>query len=63
MQSKNRDTDEETKCMDTKTGGGAWEDLRAGVDIYTLLILWVIQVTNENRLQSTGSSAQCSVAT
>ena len=38
LQSRNRDTDVENKCMDTKVGWGGryWE---TGIDTYTLLIL------------------------
>ena len=41
LQSRNRDTDVENKCMDTKgegAGGRTWE---IGIDTYTLLILCV----------------------
>ena len=37
-----------------------WE---IGTDIYTLLILCIKQITNENLLYSTGNSTQCSVVT
>ena len=41
-------------------GGMNWE---IGIDIYTLLILCIKQITNENLLYSTGNSTQCSVVT
>ena len=37
-----------------------WE---TGIDIYTLLILCIKYITNENLLYSTGNSTQCSVVT
>ena len=39
-------------------GGMNWE---IGIDIYTLLILCIKCITNENLLYSTGSVTQCSV--
>ena len=60
-ESRNRDTDVENKCMDTKWGGGAGWDWEIRFDVYTLLC--VKQITNENRLCSTGNSTQCSVVT
>ena len=51
-----RDTDIENKCMVTKwgmeEGGMNWE---IGIDICTLLILWVKQITNENLLYNRGN--------
>ena len=40
LQSRNRDTDVESKHIDTMVGGGVvnWE---IGIDIYTLLILCI----------------------
>ena len=38
--------------------GGYWE---VGIDIYTLLILCIKQLTNEKLLYSTGNYTQCSV--
>jgi len=37
-----------------------WE---TGIDTYTLQILYIKQVTNENLLHSTGNSTRCSVVT
>ena len=37
-----------------------WE---IGIGIYTLLILCIKYITNENLLYSTGNSTQCSVVT
>ena len=48
---RNRDTDPENKHRDTNGGrafgGMNWE---FGVDVYTLLILYIKQITNENQL-------------
>ena len=41
-------------------GGMNWE---IGIDIHTLLILCLKQVTNENLLYRTGNSTRCSVVT
>ena len=42
MQSRNRDTDVENKCTDTKTGKkGGGMNSEIGIDIYTQLILSV----------------------
>ena len=41
-------------------GGMNWE---IGIDLYTPLILYIKQITNENLLYSIGNSAQCSVVT
>ena len=50
--------------MDTGGGGsGGGMNWEIGIDVYTLLILCVKQVTNENLLDSTGGSTQCSVVT
>ena len=49
--------------MDTKGwvgGGRKWE---TGIDIYTLLLLCVKWITNENLPYSAGNSTQRSVAT
>ena len=50
--------------MDTKEekgeGGMNWE---IGTDIYTLLILCIKQITNENLLYSPGNCTQCSGVT
>ena len=32
-----------------------------GIDICTLLILWIKQITHENLLSSSGNPTQCSV--
>ena len=62
LQSRNRDADAEIKHMDTKgereEGAMNWE---IKIDIYTLLILYIKQITNENLLYSSGNSTQCSV--
>ena len=47
----------ENKYIDTKKGKGI------GIAIYTLLILCIKQITNEDLLYSTGNSIQCSVVT
>ena len=41
-------------------GGMNWE---IGIDIYTLSILCIKQITNENLLYSSGNSTQCSAVT
>ena len=60
--SGNRDTDIEIKHMDVKgeVQGMNWE---VWIDIYTLLISHITQITSENLLCSTGNSVQCSVVT
>jgi len=64
LQSRNRDTDVENKHTDTvvegRGSGMYWE---IGIGIYTLLILCIKYMTNENLLYSTGNSTQCSVVT
>ena len=62
VQSRNRDTDIENKCMDIR-GKRWWDELEIGIDIYTLLILCMKQINNENMLHSTGNSTQCPVET
>ena len=47
--------------MNTKGGKGSGMNWEIGIDAYTLL--WIRQVTNENLLDSTGNSTQCSVLT
>ena len=47
MQSRNRDTDIENKCMDPKGKAGVGQ---IGIGIYTLLCM--IQITNDNLLYS-----------
>ena len=47
--------------MDTKGGRGGGMDWEIGIDMYTLLC--IKQITNENRLYSTGNSTRCSVVT
>ena len=42
LQNRNRDTDIENKCMDTKRGkGGSGMNWEIGIDIYTPLILCI----------------------
>ena len=41
FQSRNRDTDAENKCMDTKRGEGGERNWEIGTDTYTLLILYI----------------------
>ena len=62
LQSRNRDTDVENKCMDTKEEGGGmnWE---IGIDIYILSTVCIKQISNENLLYSTRNFTQCSVVT
>ena len=63
MQSRNRVTDGEKKFMVTKGGRGCGMNWEIGIDIYTLLILCIKWITNENLLYSTGNSTQGSVVT
>ena len=63
LQSRTRDTDRENKCMDTKGGKRGRVNWKIGIDIYTLLILCIKQITDKNLPQSTGNSTQCSVVT
>ena len=49
--------------MDTKAERGVGMNWEIGVDIYTLLILCVKQITSENLLYGTGNFIQCSVVT
>ena len=61
LQSKNRNTDIENKCMDPgeeRRDGISWE---IDIDIYILLILCINWITNGNLLYFTGSSLQSSV--
>ena len=60
-----RDTDVQNKHMDTKgeVGGRVGMNWEIGINIYTLLILCIKYITNENLLYSTGNSTQCSVVT
>ena len=39
LQNRNRDTDVENKCMDTKVGRGGGMNREIGIDIYTLLCI------------------------
>jgi len=55
------ETDIEIKHMDTKVERGVGTNWETGVDIYTLLILCVKQITSENLLYGTGDFIQCSV--
>ena len=52
-----------TNSVDTKVGKRGWDELEIWIDIYTLLILCLKWITNENLLYSTGNSTQCSVVT
>ena len=61
LQSRNRVTDIENKRMDTKGGRGGGMDWESGIDIY--IVLCIKEITNENRLYSTGNSTQCFVVT
>ena len=56
LQSRNRDTDAENKWIPRGKEGGGWVELEIGVDTYTLLILGVKQIINENILYSTEKS-------
>ena len=56
-QSRNRDTEIENKCMDTKQGKRGGMNWEIGIDIYTLLTLRIKQITSENLLYSTGNTA------
>ena len=53
----------QTRTPRRKRAGCWWRICELGVDTYTLLILWIQQVTNADLLHSWESSAQCSVAT
>ena len=46
--SRNRDTDLENKCMETKRGRGDGMNWEIGTDIYTLLILSTKYISNDN---------------
>ena len=63
LQSRNRDTDVENKHMNTKGEKGDGMNWEIGIDIYTLLVLGIKEITNENLLYSTGNSTQCSMVT
>ena len=49
MQSRNRETDEVHKHMATKEVRGGEINWDIGTDIYTLLILCIIQITNKGK--------------
>ena len=49
--------------MDTKGGGVGGMYWEIGTDIYTLLILCIKYITNENLLYSSENCSQCSVVT
>ena len=50
--------------MDTKgVKEGVGKNCEIGIDIFTLLILCIKQMTSENLLYSTGNSTRCSVVT
>ena len=44
-------------------GAGGGRNGKIGINTYTLLILYMKKITNENLLYSTGNSTQCSVVT
>ena len=53
LQGRNRDTDVENKCMDTKVESGGWRGggvmkWEIGIDMYTLIC--IKQITNKNLL-------------
>ena len=58
LQSRNRNTDVENKLTVTKGGSGGGMNWEIGSDIYTLLILCIKQITNQNLLYSTGNYTQ-----
>ena len=53
LQSKNRDTDIENKCMDTKCGEVEWVNWEIGIDMYTLFLFFSNEVVPDS-LQSYG---------
>ena len=55
--------DVQNKCTDTRVGKRAWDELGDWTDTCPLLRPRIKQVTKENRLQSSGTSIQCSVVT
>ena len=57
---KQKQTHVENKCMDTKWDGMNWE---TGIDVHTLLILCIKQMTDENLLYRLMNPTQCSVVT
>ena len=63
LQSRNRETDAQNKYIDSKGGKWKWDELGDWINLYTLLILCIKQITNENLLNSTGNSTYCSVVT
>ena len=52
-----------TNSVDTKVGKRGWDELEIWIDIYTLLILCLKWITNENLLYSTEKSTHGSVMT
>ena len=50
----------ENKCIDTKGVRGGRVDWEIGIDIYTLLICSIKDITNENWPYSTRNSLGCS---
>ena len=50
LQSRNRDTDVENKRMGIKGKGGGGMNWEMGINIYTLFILCIKLITNENIL-------------
>ena len=63
MHGRNRETDVEDKHMDIKRGRGSEMNWEIETDIYTLLILCIKYITNENLLYSSRNPTQCSVLT
>ena len=60
LQSRNRNTDLENKHTDTKQEGSHERtNQEVGIDIYTLMTLWIKQITNENLLYSIRNSVLC----
>ena len=63
LQSRNRDTDIQNKHV--HEGGKRWsgKNQETGIDIYTVLILWIKYISDEKTPNRTGNSTQCSVVT
>ena len=64
MPSIHRDTEKRSKVWTPrekgKKSGMNWE---TGTDTYTILMLWMKRITNQNWLYSTENFAQCSEVT
>ena len=41
MQNRNRETDIENKCMNTKRGRRVWMNWEIGIDVHSLLIPYI----------------------